>query len=173
MHFIILFTFYYFFLLDINGLPEIEIIQEIVHEEALLYIAGYVVYRFRSKYPTLGVPTREMPCIIDTPHWMCHISRGSLIYPSDKMVQAGKFLERIFNCFHKDSLSDTNMIFQKVAALVKQKIDNSFTIPNEVLLCLVRTRTYIRLKELNKKRRDSYDKIRIAARSAKTQKFYR
>lgn len=159
-------------LLDIDGLPEIEVIREIVYQEALLYVAGYIAYRFRTKHPNLGIATREMPPIIDPPHWICHISRGSLIYPSNELLQTAQILERIFNNFHKDSLSDTNLIFQKVALLVKQKINNYFTIPDEVLLCLVRTRTYIRLKELNKKRKDSYDKIRIAARSAKTQKFY-
>ncbi|KZC12724.1 hypothetical protein WN55_05351 [Dufourea novaeangliae] len=55
---------------------------------------------------------------------------------------------------------------------INMHINGKFIIPNEVLLCLVRTRTYIRVKQLNKARRTSYDKIRIAARSAKTQKFY-
>ena len=67
---------------------------------------------------------------------------------------------------------ETNLIFQKVAALVKQQITSEFTIPDEVLLYLVRTRTYIRLREMNKRRKESYDKIQIGARSAKTHKFY-
>ena len=43
----------YFYLLD-DGLtenPEIQTIRNIVNHEALLYVAGYVAYRFKSKYP--------------------------------------------------------------------------------------------------------------------------
>ena len=76
---------YSLYLLD-SDLPEIEIIREIVHQEALLYVTGYVAYRFRSKYPNLGIPTKEMPCI-DPPNWLCHLSRGSLIYPSNELIE--------------------------------------------------------------------------------------
>ena len=136
-----------------------------------MYVAGYVAYRFKSKYPNLGIPTKELPSS-EPLHWTCHISRGSLIYPSDSLIENSELLEKFFNDFHNDSLSNTNLIFQKVAALVKEKINVVFLIPDEVLLCLVRTRTYIRLRELNKKRKESYEKIRIAARSAITMKFY-
>ena len=135
-----------------------------------MYITGYVAYQFRAKYPDLGVRTAELAST-EPPTWICHISRGSLIYPSDELIQTAQILEEVFNQFHKDSLSETDLIFQKVAILVKQKFEKDFTLPNEVLLCLVRTRTYIRLRELNKKRKKSYNKIRIAARYAKN-KFY-
>ncbi|OXU21237.1 hypothetical protein TSAR_009035 [Trichomalopsis sarcophagae] len=152
-------------------MPENELIRTIITDEALIYVAGYVAYRFRSKYPMLGTPTREIPNT-DPTHWICHISRGSLIYPLDELLSSARILEKDFKSFHKDSLSDTNLIFVKVASLVKRKIDDQFHIPDEAFLCLVRTRTYIRLRELNKIRKDSYGKIRIAERSAKAIKFY-
>ena len=138
---------------------------------ALIYVAGYVAHRFRLKYPTLGIPTQEMPAT-NPPNWVCHVSRGNLIYPSDELYKVAQILEKVFEAFHKNYLSDSNLIFQKVAALIKLQLHDNDFIPDEVLLCLVRTRTYIRLRELNKARKDSYKKIRIVARSAKTQKFY-
>lgn len=35
--------------------------QEILQKNALLYITGYVVHRFRNRYADLGVPTKSLP----------------------------------------------------------------------------------------------------------------
>ena len=53
----------------------------------MIYVAGYVAYKYRSKYPLIGTPTRELPDTV-VPHWICHISRRSLIYPSDELLRA-------------------------------------------------------------------------------------
>lgn len=157
---------------DADGQPEInQLIKLVIEEESLIYLAGYVAHRFRAKYAWLGKPTCQMPRTVH-PTWLYHVSRGSLIYPCDMLIEVAQILERVFNTFHNDSLSDTDLIFQKVAALVKIKINKKFTVADEVLLCLVRTRTYIRLRHLNKMRADAYDKIRIISRCAKTQKFF-
>ncbi|OXU28297.1 hypothetical protein TSAR_016661, partial [Trichomalopsis sarcophagae] len=107
----------------IDVLSEIEVIRAIITDEALIYVAGYVAYRIRSKYPMLGIPTREIP-ITDPIHWICHISRGSLIYPLDELLTSARILVKVFYCFHKEALSDTNLIIVKEANLVKRQIND-------------------------------------------------
>lgn len=157
---------------NIDGLNETEIIREIIKEEVIIYLAGYVAHRFRTKYPFLGQPTWELPSNMDETSYTCSISRGFLVYPCDYLIKSAQLLEKVFHKFHKDSLSDAEFVFQKVAHLLKVKINNEFILPDEVLLCLIRTRTYIRLKELNKARKNSSDKIRAIQRSVQAQKFY-
>lgn len=89
------------------------------------------------------------------------------------MINVGTVLENVFNDFHGDYLSDENMIFTKVAGIVKQKIEDKCEIPDEALLCFVRTRTYIRLKIINKERLDKIASLRFSKRSAQKQKFTR
>lgn len=78
----------------------------------------------------------------------------------------------MFNNFHGNYLSDETKIFSKVATLVNKQIKENNKIPWDVLMCLVRTRTYIRLKIINKQRKDAIERIRISKRSAQKQKFY-
>ena len=56
------------------------------------------------------------------PSWVCHVSRGNLIYPSDELYKVAQILEKFFEAFHKNYLSDSNLIFQKVAALIKLQL---------------------------------------------------
>lgn len=95
-----------------------------------------------------------------------------MIYPSDKLIENAKILETVFNDFHKDFLSDENKIFFKVADTVYKLIKQESRIPWDALMCLVKTRTYIRLKLLNQQRKDANERIRLAKLSAQKQKFY-
>lgn len=49
---------------------------------------------------------------------------------------------------HGNDFSKENKIFDKLTNIVCQKTNNN--IPQEVIACLVRTRTYIRLRKKNK-----------------------
>ena len=156
---------------DISPLNCQASVKEFLAEEALIYVAGYVAYRFRFKHPFLGIPTKDLPTS-NPPTWIEHISKGGLLYPTENLINVATILEKEFYSFHKNFLSDEDGIFTKVAHRVKEKLSEKRQIPWPVLLCLVRTRTYIRLRELNKKRKESCSRIRIAARSVKSQKFY-
>ena len=96
-------------------------IQDIIQEEALIYVAGYVAYRFRNKYPFLGTATKNI-AINNIPPWICHVSRGYLKYPLDALIEVGKILETEFQNFHGNFLSDKTGIFQKVATLVENRL---------------------------------------------------
>jgi len=52
-----------------------------------------------------------------------------------------------FLTFHGNGLSREPFIFDKVTERVSKKINNS--LPRDVLACLVRIRTYIRLRHIN------------------------
>ena len=68
------------------------------------------------------------------------------------MLHAPKILENGFNNMHGEGLSSGNNLFKNLAEKTKDKIPkkNTSIIPLEVLLCLSKTRTYIRLRDINR-----------------------
>lgn len=83
------------------------------------------------------------------PDWILHISRGSLLYPNTELINAAKTLEEVFHEMHGDFLSKEKYIFNSLADKTLERITEK--LPREVILCLSRTRTYIRLREINRK----------------------
>ncbi|KYN09765.1 hypothetical protein ALC57_18111 [Trachymyrmex cornetzi] len=111
-----------------------------------MYIAGYVAHRFRNTHSHLGVPTKTLP---DLPtNWLSSISRGNCIYPSTDFLNATDIMNREFENFHGNFFNRESNIFDKLTDIVCTKLNN---FPKNVIACLVRTRTYIRLREFNKK----------------------
>jgi len=121
-------------------------VNEIINEEGLKYIAGYVAFRFKSKDKTLDTETRQLET--SDPDWLQFISRWKCIYPSDKLLQCAYIMNIEFAKYHGFSLNKENFIFQKLANIVQAKL--KIKISEEVLLCLIRTRTYIRVREINR-----------------------
>jgi len=77
-------------------------------------------------------------------HWL------SCIYPSEAFQVVAKIMEREFFKFHGNSLNKESKIFDKVTDRIISKInENLFSRP--VIHCLVRTRIYIRLRNMNLK----------------------
>lgn len=126
-------------------------IEEIIEGEALVYIAGYVAYRFRLQYSFLGNYTKNVQFSPHKPDWVSTLSDGHLIYPSDHFIEAAFIMNKIFEEFHGTTLSKSRWIFKTVTKLTMEKVPKEYGIPEEVMLCLVRTRTHITLRELNKK----------------------
>nr|CAH7759845.1 unnamed protein product [Callosobruchus chinensis] len=133
---------------DIFKLAESYEIKEKIHRDSLKYVAGFVAYKFKHKY-NLGSPTESYERHAE-PDWLQTISRGSLLYPNEEMWKATLALESSFHSMHGSSLSKETKIFQKLTQNTFSQLEDS-TIPFEVILCLSRTRTYIRLREMNKK----------------------
>lgn len=132
---------------EIDLLSQLEIAdaQEWNAEQGLKYVTGYVAHRFKEKYPLLEDKSR-MLVSPEEEDYISILSRGGLTYPSKIFFNAAKIMEQEFKKFHQKSLSPEKYIFKKVTELVDKRVKN---IPHEVLLCLVRTRTYIRLRALN------------------------
>lgn len=139
-------------MLELIGPPDIRHVQKEIYYEALKYLAGYVAYRFRSKYEHLG--NRAKPLIINfNCDWISYLTRGGLMMPSDILFNITCIMEECFNSFHGEkNLSEEDYIFQKVVRITQSKLSNEEKnlVPFDVLLLLVRTRTYIRLKFINK-----------------------
>jgi len=111
--------------------------QEILEKNALLYITGYVAHRFRNRYSNLGVPTNSLP---NPPNnWICMISKGNCMYPSEQFLEAAKIMNEEFFKFHGTFFSKEDKIFDKLTNIVLIKTNNNFA--KEVIACLVRTKT--------------------------------
>lgn len=128
--------------------------KETIHEEALKFVAGYVAHRFRGKYQ-LGVESKEIQIInTNCANWLSFISRGNLLYPNESMLKAAQVMEEEFNKMHGTTLASEKYIFKKLAERAQSRliVQGLQTVPPfEVLLCLSRTRTYIRLRDLNRR----------------------
>lgn len=83
--------------------------------------------------------------------WILTLSDSRLIYPSDHFIKAAVLMNQIFKQFHGTStLSKSMWIFKTVTKLTMKIMPEEYNISEEAMLCLVRTRTYIRLRETNK-----------------------
>lgn len=82
--------------------------------------------------------------------WIQTVSRGSLSHPNDKLWEVALKLECEFHKMHGNSLSKEKKIFKKLAARTMSEIKTT-SVPNEVVMYFARTRTYIRLRDLNRK----------------------
>lgn len=120
--------------------------QNILDKNALLYVTGYVAHKFRNRYTNLGIPTKALPNLSND--LISTISRGNLMYPSTDFFQTAKIMDEEFIKFHGTSFSKEDKIFDKLTNIVLMKTNNNF--PKEAIACLVRTRTYIRLRKMNK-----------------------
>ena len=92
-------------------------------------------------------------CIFVTPYCMCvvsfslvpvtyqYVSNGYLMYPCDELIHISKIVEKCFTNFYGDYFSQGNYVIQKVITLVNKNTEYYQCIPDEVLQCLVRTRT--------------------------------
>jgi len=88
------------------------------------------------------------------------MSKGSLKIPSDDLFKAVKMFEKYFKQIHQGNLSNEPNIFKKLMNTVKPHIEH-LGIPEEVIQCIIRTRTYIRLNNLNRKIKDQQFKKKI------------
>lgn len=116
-----------------------------LEQECAQYIAGYVANRFSSKYPHLINHTDDQQPNSGTQY----ISKGNLRMPSYSLEEAIERLEIDFNKLHGDNLLKVPNIITTLSNTLATNIKH-LNIPDEVIKCLVRTRTYIRLNNLNK-----------------------
>lgn len=129
------------------SLEELNVI-DIIENEGLVYIAGYAAYRFKNKYPYLSNMTCLLPATTNV-DWLQFISRGKCMYPSEELLTTARVMNIEFMKYHESSLSKDEFIFKTLAEKIEIKI-HPIKIPKEVILCLVRTRTYIRVREINR-----------------------
>lgn len=64
------------------------------------------------------------------------------------MIAAARTMNVEFEKYHGSNLRKNRFIFNELADIVSKKIQS--ILPREVILCLIRTRTYIRVREINR-----------------------
>jgi len=114
-----------------------------VETECVEYVAGYIAHRFICKYPYLKDEDDNSKKHIS---WIKHLSKGNLTIPSKALVNAAHVLEPMFIELHGDALSNRPNIIKQLSKKLEIKCPN---LPLEVLPCLVRTRTFIRMNKIN------------------------
>nr|CAH7725046.1 unnamed protein product [Callosobruchus chinensis] len=132
----------------INLMDSFEI-KEQINMEALRYVAGYVAYRFRNKYPTLGIPTKDFTTS-EGHQWLDILSRGALLSPTEELWEVTKMMETIFYQMNGSSLCKEKKIFHNLAQKTLASLPDT-SVPFDVILCMCRTRVYIRLRDINRK----------------------
>lgn len=111
------------------------------------YVVDFVAQKFSKKYPHL-VDTNSKT---EMENWICYKSRGGLAHPSIKLLEVSNILEKLFMDLHGDNLSKQSGIMKTLSNNLIDKTKHlNCNIPSEVINCLVRTRTFIRLNNMNK-----------------------
>ncbi|KAE9526253.1 hypothetical protein AGLY_013884 [Aphis glycines] len=125
---------------------EMEVEEPFDHIEADIaqYVAGYVANRPKSP---------------ENSNWIDFVSKGNLKTPSDNLFQAIQIMETHFKNLHGDHLSNEKQIFKTLTNALTPHIEH-INISTEVVQCLVQTRTYIRLNNLNRQIIDQQFKSR-------------
>lgn len=117
-----------------------------LEKEGLQYILGYVASKFAKKYPL--IVSEELNT--NDENWIEYMSKGGLTYPSSQLIKVANIMEKLFIDLHGNHLSKEEGIMKKLTHSLIEKIKlSALDIPVEVVQCLVRTRTFIRLNNLN------------------------
>jgi len=134
-----------------NSTPSDDNASQIIQEESLQYVTGYVAHRFKKKYPHLGERTDIASTESIETNWIKVVSKGYLMYPSPELLRMSRLVDKCFNDFHGHYFFKEDNVIQKVVKLVQTCKEYDSCIPQDVLQCLVRTRTYIRVRDINKR----------------------
>jgi len=114
-----------------------------IESESVEYVIGYVAHRFFHKYPFLKSDEES-----SKDSWIQHLSMGNLTVPSRTLVNAAHTMESLFKDLHGNGLSKHPNIIKNIVKKLNEKFHD---LPTDVLGCLVRTRTFIRMNKLNNK----------------------
>ncbi|XP_039300398.1 uncharacterized protein LOC120355776 [Nilaparvata lugens] len=125
--------------------------EDIVENLDLLKVlSGYIAYRVFKKgiSTTFNYGERSGQNASKNCDWLSFLSRGGLINPSDEWLKITIQFEKEFEKFHGEKLQKCSNVMSTLINVIKEKFDN---IDDFAIECFVRTRSFIRMKELNKK----------------------
>lgn len=142
-------------------------------KDLLKMLAGYVAYRVRKRgldttFRYGYVATNDT--VIQT-DWLSKISRGSLMNPTEEWLNIVYKMEQEFNAFHGAEINKNCMVISTLTNLLKSKFAE---IDDFAISCYARTRTFIRMKALNKQinlKRSTYRNVNTDNRLKKMKKL--
>jgi len=80
--------------------------------------------------------------------WIEFISKGNLTVPTANLMECVKIIEIDFIKFHGNHISNERRVMKQLLDIILPKV-SFLNIPLEVIQCLIRTRSFIRLNNLN------------------------
>ena len=123
--------------------------ESVLATEALKYIAGYVAFKLRHPEPQLGtISSRVLPDSEPCSSWIQTLTCGGLRQPTHSWFETVQLLESEFRKFHGSGLRKDSGIIRKLTATLSQTISDA---PKLAIACFVKTRTFIRLRQINRK----------------------
>jgi hypothetical protein len=129
-------------------------------KEGLKYIAGFIAKKFRIKYPHLGTKTIDKADVEDfDSKWIIALSRGGLTLPSKEFLSKICLFEKIFKEIHGNGLNTQHGVIETTIQYILKRFPE---FPRDIIKKFVRTRTFIRIKELNCRIKNSTNKKRSA-----------
>lgn len=119
-----------------------------VPQDALKYLAGYVAFKSRFIDDSLGTRGEHLCVTAEMcDDWISIISKGGLTRPSHEWLNKITQFEVIFGSFHGLAISKQSKIISSLTAIIKSKFPE---VHEKTISLYVRTRTFIRIRHLNK-----------------------
>ena len=130
----------------------------------LTYIAGYLAYKFKDQYPTLGKRSSDVPFTTSLNSWIKRLSKGGLRVASDKFLEDVVRFEAEFKSFHNikewNSIDREANVIKRFTARLVEKFGTAYD--EKIYALFSKTRTHIRISQINKKKKMLDDKARAA-----------
>ena len=137
--------------------------------QGLTYVAGFIASKFKLKYPHLGTKTGEILQKSSINSWIMRISEGGLIAPSEKFLCDIIRMEAEFNSFHNitswNSINRGAWVIDRFAQRLYEKFGDLYD--TKIYALFAKTRTHIRIKQINRKQKEHDDKDRAKKRLAR------
>ena len=134
--------------------------------QGLTYIAGFIASKFIAKYPQLGTKTKDILQKSSINSWIMKISEGGLLAPSEEFLSHVVQFEAEFRAFHNitkwDSINRDPWVIDKFAHHLSKKFGDAYD--PKIYALFAKTRTHIRIKQINIKHKEFEDKERAKKR---------
>ena len=131
-----------------SDLIEEEILDiEVPEEEAINHFLGYVVHKFRLKYPELG---HRLEITEEDGSWDAYISKGGLKIMKPEYRSVLLNVDRHFYKFHGETLKEGESIEE-----ILKRAELPCFFPAEVARFVIRCKIYFKIKKMNHKLQES------------------
>ena len=130
--------------------------------QGLTYIAGYLAYKFKDLYPELGKKSSDVRFTTSLNSWMMNLSKGGLRVATESFLFDVVKFEAEFKSFHNitryDSIDREAYVIRRFTERLIEKFGNAYD--DRIYALFSKTRTHIRISQINKKKKMLDDKAR-------------
>lgn len=131
-------------------------IADVIEEESLRYIGGYIARKFCVKYPYLGHKKVECPSMNKT--WIDEINRGELYTPAPTFFSHLSRMREIFMTVHGNSLKEGKQCFKRIVSDIESV---GVDLPSEVIYFFAKISVFFRIRKLNSEIRLNIKKNKV------------